>query len=531
MDREAHKDCDTAFETGDIHLVTESHEQMPGEMENVASSHSSDSDSGIEMQICLKSIERVNRLRVMVGAEIAKHFRLGDSKRDQIQAVLKQNTSRILKRLQRLKETIEKRICALATSDKVKEHIGLSSEDDVANRLEQLVIGECTLNEVCKQKHDEIRTLKEELEKQKRRLAELDGSHDRDGHLGQHDPSPGRVMPETSSVNVASDLSESDEHFQSGWHMREKKKGCRCERFSSSSRRNCKDPALPDVSPYSGKEKEYSFENFVEAFDLKYPGQYWEDEERCALFKSKLTGELKRLQKPETQSLERLSRRAYPELDERTLSVIRADHLNDQLSHWDDSCRLQEALEGPGGDMNERLKDAAMRAERRHVALESRAKSKPPHSSWIKAKGKRFQRRSTKEAYKGLKEENCKTEIVASRDSKANKELQNMKCFRCKGTGRKARDCKSAAAREPKSPMSLSVRVKVLGRDRKALLDTGSEVLILPSRVLKEAMSDGIDIDAVVKGIPVPKSLKITDVSGRVMNFLTAVDIDVADLL
>ncbi|KAK6056970.1 zinc knuckle [Cooperia oncophora] len=136
-----------------------------------------------------------------------------------------------------------------------------------------------------------------------------------------------------------------------------------------------------------------------------------------------------------------------------------------------------------------------------------------------------------------------------------------MKCFRCKGTGHKARDCKSTAAREPKSPMSLSARVreakcsnvrtkygqlhgkssprivgkrstidvKVLGRDRKALLDTGSEVSILPSRVLKEAMSDGIDIDAVVKEIPVPKSLKITDASGRVMNFLTAVDIDVAD--
>ncbi|KAK6037482.1 hypothetical protein COOONC_25014 [Cooperia oncophora] len=343
MDREAHQDCDTAFETDDIHLVTESHEQMPGEMENVASSHSSDSDSDIEMQVCLKSIERVNRLRVMVGAEIAKHFRLGDSKRDQIQAVLEQNTARILKRLQRLKETIEKRTCALATLDKVKEHFDLNSEDDVANKLEQLVIGECTLNklarklncdktgvkrrvkgliknetvlmnsvsslqEVCNQKDEEIRALKEELEKQKRRLAELEGSQDREGRVGQHESLPGRVMPGISSVNDASDVSESDEHFQSGWHMREKKKGCRRERFSSSSRRNCKDPGMshdylntsnsesmsekirkhrrkssvrtqdkmgeylryvasPDVSPYSGKEK-YSL-NFVEAFELK----------------------------------------------------------------------------------------------------------------------------------------------------------------------------------------------------------------------------------------------------------------------
>ncbi|KAK6029801.1 hypothetical protein OSTOST_04087 [Ostertagia ostertagi] len=49
--------------------------------------------------------------------------------------------------------------------------------------------------------------------------------------------------------------------------------------------------ALPcDVVPYAGKDKEYPFEHFVEAFELKYPGQYWEDKERCALFRSKLAG-------------------------------------------------------------------------------------------------------------------------------------------------------------------------------------------------------------------------------------------------
>ncbi|XGW22930.1 hypothetical protein V3C99_005285 [Haemonchus contortus] len=98
-------------------------------------------------------------------------------------------------------------------------------------------------------------------------------------------------------------------------------------------------------------------------------------------------GELKRLQKPETLSvgdfcveLERLTRRAYPQLEDRTLSVIHADYLYDQLSHWDESCYLQEALEGPGSVMYERLKDAAMRVERKNLAFENCARSKPPSS-------------------------------------------------------------------------------------------------------------------------------------------------------
>ncbi|RCN47467.1 hypothetical protein ANCCAN_06498 [Ancylostoma caninum] len=189
--------------------------------------------------------------------------------------------------------------------------------------------------------------------------------------------------------------------------------------------------ALPDVLPYSGMDKDYSFESFRKAFELKYPEEHWTDKERCALFKAKLTGkartqyealprekrrgtynvltsamkemcktesrnrkvvalsELRRLQKQESQAvvdfcveLERLTRRAYPELDEEALSVIRADQLYEQLSHWDESCHLQEALEGPSADIYERLKEAAMRVERRHISLRNRSLRLPPKTRY-----------------------------------------------------------------------------------------------------------------------------------------------------
>ncbi|XGW33798.1 hypothetical protein V3C99_017893 [Haemonchus contortus] len=42
-------------------------------------------------------------------------------------------------------------------------------------------------------------------------------------------------------------------------------------------------------------------------------------------------------------------------------------------------------------------------------------------------------------------------------------------------------------------------------------------------------MDDGIDIDTAVKEVPLPRSLKITYASGRVMDFLTAVELDVVN--
>ncbi|KAK6018264.1 zinc knuckle [Ostertagia ostertagi] len=169
---------------------------------------------------------------------------------------------------------------------------------------------------------------------------------------------------------------------------------------------------------------------------------------------------------------------------------------------------------------------------------------KVPSSAWTETKGKTFRGNHSRGVHFGRKEEKSKTEIEASKDCKGNKEALDMKCVKCKKAGHKARDCKSTGTGETTRPLSLSARVhavkyshvrettmdKVLyDRRKRFMLDTGSEVSILPVNVLKEAMEDGIDVDAKVKEIALPKSLKVMDASGRAMEFLTAVEVDVMD--
>ncbi|VDP16094.1 unnamed protein product [Heligmosomoides polygyrus] len=160
---------------------------------------------------------------------------------------------------------------------------------------------------------------------------------------------------------------------------------------------------------------------FLDAFKLKYPANYWSDSELCALLRTKLVGkarhqyealplaereggfsvlvkamlretrteamsdkivalgEVKRLKKLDRQSiaefcvdLERLTCRAYPELNERALAIERAHLLYQQIAHWPDSYHLLEALEEED-DPYSRLKETAKRIERRNLTLANSA--------------------------------------------------------------------------------------------------------------------------------------------------------------
>ncbi|KAK6030726.1 hypothetical protein OSTOST_03132 [Ostertagia ostertagi] len=56
-----------------------------------------------------------------------------------------------------------------------------------------------------------------------------------------------------------------------------------------------------------------------------------------------------------------------------------------------------------------------------------------------------------------------------------------------------------------------------------ALLDNGSQISIMPLRVLNEAQEAGVDIDGDVEEIPMPKHRTIYDVSGNKMSFKVAI--------
>ncbi|KIH59824.1 hypothetical protein ANCDUO_09932 [Ancylostoma duodenale] len=138
--------------------------------------------------------------------------------------------------------------------------------------------------------------------------------------------------------------------------------------------------ALPEVPCFSGRDRDNSWESFLEAFSMKYPRQSWSGRVLKALLKAKLMdkakaqyealpkevrhgsfeglvealsaahradrqtrrvvalGKLRQLRKAETQTvaefcveLERLSAKAYPEMDEVALATIRAQQLYGQL--------------------------------------------------------------------------------------------------------------------------------------------------------------------------------------------------------
>ncbi|VDO40589.1 unnamed protein product [Heligmosomoides polygyrus] len=65
--------------------------------------------------------------------------------------------------------------------------------------------------------------------------------------------------------------------------------------------------------------------------------------------------------------------------------------------------------------------------------------------------------------------------------------------------------------------------VQLLGRYHEALVDTGSQVSILPLDLLVAASNSEFDIDADVEEVKVDKNTSIYDASGRMMSFKGAV--------
>lgn len=69
--------------------------------------------------------------------------------------------------------------------------------------------------------------------------------------------------------------------------------------------------------------------------------------------------------------------------------------------------------------------------------------------------------------------------------------------------------------------------VLVFGRKWTALLDTGSEISIMPVNVLQRALDDGYDIDHLER--PLDHSQKVYDAPGNRMQFIAAVEVPVVE--
>ncbi|KHJ92543.1 hypothetical protein OESDEN_07571 [Oesophagostomum dentatum] len=277
-------------------------------------------------------------------------------------------------------------------------------------------------------------------------------------------------------------------------------------------------------------------------------------------------GKLKRLKKAETVSvaefcveLERLSASAYPELDEHALATTRAQHLYEQLVNWPESYHLLEAMEKDENNAYANLKEAAMRVERRKLTManvkESRGEAYGGRASVGGAKFTRRQDWRIERPYKvdSTKETGSREKPPVSGNSVTtpSKEMRS-RCYNCNEKGHLARDCKGPKTHKG-SPRGLQsaasqlcdstppkndgvattslyggksvTEVIVFRRIWDALLDTGSEISIMPESVMHQIMKDGYKLQE----FAVDRNKRILDASGNRMKFSTVVEIPIRE--
>ncbi|KAK6055362.1 hypothetical protein COOONC_07133 [Cooperia oncophora] len=379
---------------------------------------------------------------------------------------------------------------------------------------------------------------------------------------------PGAPKRETGRLSFCTDSDVSE--CQSSRGRREvAREGASAQKGDDPVARYMRHMTLPEVQPYSGQDSNYGFVRFLEDFQLKYPRTNWTDAELCTLFRSKLVhwylekrvhymkspamkrmvdmmreckaeqrtikvvalGRLKRLKKRDGQTvsdfcveLEQLTRQAYPELDEYTLAVERAHLLYDQLSHWRDSYYLLEALESEE-DTYEKLKREPDLKERKNA--QDRTTREPDFKERRNAQDRTPVCYKCREA--GHMARDCKkTKISSKPGSSLSTRVRGGCCI----TAEERATGSSQRPQTEKSPLfgkKMTVELELLGIKARGLLDTGSEITILPGKVLLRAKRAGFDIDRALVEHEIDQTKRVYDASGSAMQFVAVLEVPIRD--
>ncbi|VDL87126.1 unnamed protein product, partial [Nippostrongylus brasiliensis] len=254
--------------------------------------------------------------------------------------------------------------------------------------------------------------------------------------------------------------------------------------------------------------------------------------------------------------LEKLTQRAYPSASEADLSCTRAGELVAQLADWPEYLQLYTTMEvAPRECAYEWVKNLALRCERsRELARTAKATTEVLKSH------------TTPHGYDGLtttRETQLNTNRGRTARLKQSKDATDTgqrlpRCYNCNEYGHFSRDCKkqrkaddkavpASSRRNPEGPRVLTAswgrrigdageilspnydlvgertvrNVHLLGLTRKALLDTGSQISILPRQVIRAAELAGLDTD--VETVPITGEHAVYDASGHRMKFGGAV--------
>ncbi|KAK6025812.1 zinc knuckle [Ostertagia ostertagi] len=290
--------------------------------------------------------------------------------------------------------------------------------------------------------------------------------------------------------------------------------------------------------------REGNFDNLVEALRAKFSVN-------ASSVQMKAYMDLKRLRKSGDITrycleLEKLTTEAYPDASEEELSRTRA---GDSIRPW----RLLQKRRLRNG------KAMAQRCERSKQVAIAMQEAYADHT-------RNCQEGQRRKGTDGFKVTTVQKPVVPQKNISNSNEIPLkkeqgealVKCYNCNKQGHLKKDCtlpkKSSFTKktvkggqqtaEPKV-FTASLRkwicgaievenkcelvgeqtttdVRLLGMSRKALLDTGSQISIIPLQMLQTALESGYDLDADVEEVPLDKHRQVFDASGNKMTFKEA---------
>ncbi|KAK6024927.1 hypothetical protein OSTOST_09187 [Ostertagia ostertagi] len=271
--------------------------------------------------------------------------------------------------------------------------------------------------------------------------------------------------------------------------------------------------------------REGNFDGLVDALRSKF-------EVNSSSIQMKAYMDLKRLRRSGDVTrycleLERLTREAYPDASEEELSRTRAGEL------------LYTTMEiAPKEAAYEMVKAMAQRCERsREVATAIRETSTGYNQSREERKrriaGQKFKRvtqkilRHNQQAQltgeKRAQRMNSGNSLDCPLPKKSNAKEKSASASKQAGTARvftaslKKWICGAVEAMDKSELVGeqTTTEVHLLGMSVRALLDTGSQISIIPLRILQTAWESGFDLDADVEEIPLEQQKQVLDASGR----------------